>query len=144
MMPEPNICVPSTETELVDIVASFLAQDGYRVWLEVPNMGQSVDMVAQKNRWLTVIEAKLKDWRRALGQCQAHEMVADFVCVAYCSFAIPDSLYKEITRRGYGLIHFSKEYKTLQWLVHPRQNPNVWRPQRQRFISLMGSIDNAR
>lgn len=137
-----NLSPPANESEFVSILSCALLQNGYNVWTEIPNMGQSADLVAQKDQKITVVEAKLKGWRRALAQCLAHEMVADYVCVALCSAGIPVQLQEEATNRGYGLLHYSLKTKMLQWVVQPRENPNIWLPQRNRFISFMRSIGN--
>ena len=54
----------ANEAALVDHVADFLRKRGYRVRLEVPNMGQSMDIAATKGRWLTAVEAKMRDWHQ--------------------------------------------------------------------------------
>jgi hypothetical protein len=129
-----------SESDLIRIVADFLRADGYRVRSEVPNMGQSADLVATKNRWLTFVEAKVHDWRRALLQCRAHEPVADFICVAIYMGSVPHRLLEDATRLGYGLIHCSPRESKCSWVRRARLNRCVWPPQRRRVVAAMRDI----
>jgi hypothetical protein len=98
-------------------------------------MGQSADVVAVKGRWITVFEAKRTDWKRALRQCEAHEIVADFVCLAVGSVGVNERLKTEVAKRGYGLVHFSPKNHELQWICKPVRNAKVWSPQREVWLS---------
>lgn len=125
-----------------DLVA-FLGRHGYRVRLEVPNMGQSADIVAARGRWLTFIEAKVTDWRKALDQCRAHESVADYICVAVSTVATPRRLLGEAAGLGYGVIHRAPRSRRCRWELRPRMNTRVWGPQRQRLARVMRGISYA-
>ena len=134
--------LPFAEAELVRLLVNFLSGDGYKVRLEVPNMGQSADIVATRNRWLTFVEAKIGDWRRAMGQCRAHEIVADFVCIAFPTRTIPEELHEELLRFGYGAILCDIARRRCRWLRKPLRNKKVWTPQRKRLVALMRSIQH--
>jgi hypothetical protein len=121
------------ESELVSSLVQALQAQRYRVRIEVSNMGQSIDVVATRGRWVTVIEAKLQDWRRALNQCRAHEQVADFICIAIGSAEVSDSLTAEATRAGYGIIHFCRDSQEFRWVRRPSRNRRVWLPQRRHW-----------
>ena len=129
-----------SEHELVQAVISTLIDDGYRVRTEVPNMGQSADIVATKNRWLTAIEAKTKDWRRAMRQCRAHELVADFVCIAIGTVNVSEPLVEAVAAEGYGLIHCPPGSAECEWVVRPTLNKAVWSPQRTLLARSMRAI----
>ena len=131
------------ENEVVRQVTNLLMAEDYRVRHEVPNMGQSADIVATKGSWVTFIEAKVRDWRRALQQCVAHKQVADFICIAVAMESVSDALVVEIETRGYGLILCYPNNGRCEWIKPPRRNENVWRPQRQRLVSLMRKIEYA-
>lgn len=131
------------EAHLVRALVSFLADEGYRVRLEVPNMGQSADVVASRNRWLTFVEAKRHDWRRAFRQCQAHEVVADYICVAISLRSVSNSLLQEAKDAGYGLIRCDLDSRTCEWFLQPSRNTKVWVPQRRRLMAAMKVIDYA-
>lgn len=94
-------------------------------------MGQSADVVAVRGRWVTMIEAKIKDWARAVRQCQTHEQIADYICIAVALTSIPAALEQRAHELGYGLIHFSAKSRTFKWVLRPRLNKKVWTPQRR-------------
>ena len=122
-----------SELRLVQSVVDHLVNEGYRVRLEVPNMGQSIDVVATKNRWITAIEAKTTDWRRALVQCRAHVLVADFITVALGLRKPPAALADALHQNGWGLLMFDQTTDAWRWEIRPKRNDRVWRPQRRRF-----------
>jgi hypothetical protein len=130
------------ENALVEILISFLKAEQFKVFLEVPNMGQSTDIVACKNRWLTFIEAKLHNWRRGIEQCVAHELIADFICLAVATVSISDDLKNIITTKGYGLIHCDPYSGICSYVIKPRQNKKIWLPQRNVLLKNLRSIEN--
>jgi len=129
------------EEQLVNAVVRFLSNNGYRIRTEVPNMGQSADVVATRGRWITFIEVKRKDWRRALVQCRAHEQVADFVCVAIGTKSVSPLLQQEIKFAGYGLIHCVGQTEC-EWILTPTRNAGVWAPQRRKLSEILRTIDH--
>jgi hypothetical protein len=106
-------------------------------------MGQSADLVATKGRWVTMIEAKTRDWRRAIAQCRAHELVADYVCVALLSECPSDALLVELMRNGYGLLLVSPTTLACNWYAPPERNRDVWTPQRRRLSSSLRQVTYA-
>ena len=120
-----------SEGSLVVTLTAWLVAHGYRVKCEVANMGQSADIVATKGRWVTVFEAKVGNWRRALQQCQAHETVADYICVAIASTTIRQELEVSVSNKGYGLLHYRRHSREWTWIRRPTHNPHVWQPQRR-------------
>lgn len=121
------------ESNLVQRLAMFLKKQNYRVRLEISNMGQSADVIATRGRWVMAIEAKIKDWPRALRQCQAHEQIADYICVAVALASIPQNLENNARALGYGILHYSKMRNSFQWVLMPQLNRNVWAPQRRKW-----------
>lgn len=132
----------SPEGRLVDALTHFLSKRGYKVRVEVPNMGQSADVVATRGRWVTFIEVKVRDWRRALEQCRAHRQVADFICIAVGTKSISRTMSEAITLAGYGLIHCSED-GDCHWIIHPARNVGLWRPQRQKLSDTLRKISHA-
>jgi hypothetical protein len=120
-----------SEGDLVCKLTRWLDTDGYRVRHEVSVLGQSADVVGMRGRWVTFFEAKVSDWRRALHQCQAHESIADYICIVIASSGINTRLKLEATRRGYGIVHYRQNDATLSWVCRPVRNTRVWRPQRK-------------
>jgi hypothetical protein len=97
-------------------------------------------MVAIRGRWVTIIEAKMRDWRRALRQCQGHEQVADFVCVAIASARVADELLCAARAKGYGVIHYDGKKDEFGWTLRPRRNRLIWVPQRRYWARNMKGI----
>ena len=118
---------------MVRRLVGFLIKSNYRVRLEISNMGQSADVVATRGRWVTAIEAKIKDWSRALHRCQAHEQIADYICIAVALTDIPKNLEQKASALGYGVLHYSKTRDSFKWVLHPQLNRNVWAPQRRQW-----------
>jgi len=129
-----------TESTVVEAVTGFLKRQKYRVRHEVPNMGQSADIVATRSGRMTFVEAKIGHWRRAIGQCRAHESVADYICIALGLQTIPEGLHFALKESGYGLIVFSPSTRKCRWIKKPIRNKKVWSPQRQRITGLMRAI----
>ena len=128
---------------MVASLTEFLITGGYRVRHEVPNMGQSVDLVASKGRFLTFVEAKLGNWQRALNQCRAHRLVADYICIAIASVNISETLLLEAKKFGYGVIHFNSEDQTYKWVCEPLKNDEVWKAQRKQLARALRTIKYA-
>jgi hypothetical protein len=124
------------------IVALFGRRSGYRIVREVPNMGQSVDIVAAYRNCLVAIEVKRSDWQRALNQCSAHRAVADFICIAIGTKTVSAALQKEATRLNYGIIHCPPGENLCTWAARPKKNPRVWKPQQDLFKRRVLEIDN--
>lgn len=132
----------TAEQHVVDQVAELLRSDGYRVRTEVPSLGQSADVVATKSRWVTFVEAKVRDWRRALQQCRGHEQVADYICIAVATGRRPGALVKIAKQRGYGIIHCQPESGRCEWILPPARNEAVWRPQRLELGKALREVDH--
>lgn len=139
----PTKVLVQEEGTLVKMLAAALVEQGFRVRTEVSNMGQSADLVATRGRWVTVIEAKLGHWRRALTQCRAHEHVADYICIALASVSLPKELRETAEKLGYGVIHFKQGTGTFDWALKPRMNKAVWRPQRKYWANKVRKHTNA-
>lgn len=133
----------TSEIDVVNQVTLFLMRRGYRTRCEIPNMGQVLDIAATKGRWLTAIEAKVRDWRRAILQCTAHESVADFVCIAVATKTVSPFLLETAADRGYGIIHCDPSTADCKWALTPKRNKRVWPPQRHFFSRSLRRIDRA-
>lgn len=130
-----------TENDFTIEIENFLQEQNYRIRFEVPNMGQSIDILASKSRWLTAIEAKIANWRRALSQCKTHELIADYICIAIATKKVSEELQTETRKRGYGLIHFDREHQKCTWIVNPERNQKVWQAQRRKFSRNLRGIE---
>jgi len=128
------------EERVVQALCAFLIRDKYRVKREVPNMGQSIDIVATRNRWVTAIEAKMSNWRRALEQCEAHELVADYICIAIATKTISPRFRNESVQKGYGIIRVDYNSGACFLEVKPKKNQRVWEAQRERLTANLRRI----
>lgn len=130
----------NSERDLVDNLIIFLNNNNYKTKIEIPNMGQSVDIVAQKGDQLTFIEAKLKNWRRAIEQCEAHEHIADYICIALSKTKITNLIIEKLIFLGYGLIDCEAATGLCEWILKPSLMQNIWKPQRRIFLKNLNEI----
>lgn len=131
------------ESELVDDLANFLSEQGYKIRTEVPSLGQSADLVATRGRWVTFIEVKVRNWRRAFWQCRAHSLVADYICIALGTKNISEAVRQVALDQGIGLIHVSTNSQCT-WVVRPTLNAAIWKPQRKRLSQALRAVQHAR
>lgn len=130
-----------SEAVIVDQVTNFLSSEGYRIWHEVPNMGQSVDIIAMRGKQVICVEAKKSDWQRALNQCRTHEQVADYIGIAIGTVLIPTTFLKCAKDLGYGIIHYKRLDNHCEWILKPCKNKWIWTPQRQRLEANLKDIN---
>lgn len=133
----------SNENELTLCLIKFLKKKGYKIRMEVPNMGQSTDVVATRGRWITCIEAKISSWERAMDQCKAHETVGNFIYIAIASVSPPENLLIKARQSGYGVIHCNPYSGKCTIVLRASNNNRIWSPQREIFIEKMKEIKYA-
>jgi hypothetical protein len=119
------------ETEVVEALTKHFASENFEIIHEVPSMGQSVDVVLKKGRWLTFIEAKVRNWQKAIIQCKSHEIVADFICIAIATKNVSNKLVDFALLKGYGIIHYNYNENVCSVILKPKLNKNIWEPQRK-------------
>lgn len=129
-----------TENNLISNVVKFLKSAGYKTRLEVSSLGQSIDIVCSRGRWVTAIEGKMKDWRRALDQCKSHQIIADYIVIAWGGDTISKTFFETSKFLGYGIIHCSFENQEGEWALKPKLNENVWKPQRTVWMKSAGKV----
>lgn len=122
------------EYDLVQKVVSFLSNDGYNVFLEIPTLGRSADIIAKKNRWITAIEAKMYDSKKVIEQCQVHDLLADFICIAWGGGKVNKKIQELANKKGYGIIIYNRDRNACEWFKHPKYNKNIWKPQRRKWL----------
>lgn len=133
----------TNETELVSKVVSFLENDGYVVCLEVPTLGRVGDIIAQKNRWITAIEAKMYDSKKVIEQCRVYTLLADFICIAWGGKTVNKIVRGVATEKGYGIIIYNRAKDECEWLLTPKHNPRIWKPQRKLWIEKIREVKYA-
>ena len=70
------------EAELVEPLATWLTDAGYRVDAEIPILGRRADLVGAREGDLVAIELKMRDWSAALRQAIAYQLAANSAWVA--------------------------------------------------------------
>lgn len=132
-----------SERELIILLERhFSRMEDSIIWLEVPNMGQSVDMVVQIGKRLYLIEAKLKNWETALRQCQAHQLVADYIYIAVATHKISSGLYNKAEELGYGILHLDQDGNSITEIIKAKRNKGLWKPQRNIFEDKLFNPNN--
>ena len=135
--------VPANETELVHKVTLFLKNEGYIVCLEVPTLGRSGDIIAQKNRWITAIEAKMYDSKKVIEQCKVYDFLADFICIAWGGRTVNKIVQGIAKEKGYGIIIYNRDKSQCEWFLNPKYNNNTWKPQRKIWLKKIREAKNA-
>lgn len=132
-----------TERELAEFTVNQLISLGFQTIKEVPNLGQSVDIVARKGNKLILIETKLHNWRKALNQASSHLFVADYVYIVLPKKLFSSELYETAVQLGIGVIEV--DANNLLWCtaVKAARNKKIWLPQREQFLRHMEKIENA-
>ncbi|WPQ64582.1 hypothetical protein SIO70_06845 [Chitinophaga sancti] len=128
------------EYSVVKHISTYLKELDYDILHEVPNMGQSVDIVGQKGRWLTFIEVKINNWNRAFDQCKTHELVADFIFIGIATKKVSEQLKIKAKEKGYGIIHFNPNNNLCEFIIKPSLNKKIWLPQREILLSKIQNI----
>ena len=123
-------------------MTSFLESNGYSVYLEVPALGRSGDIVAQKNRWITAIEAKMYDAKKVIEQCKVYDILADFICIAWGGIKVNETVCNIAKQKGYGIIIYNRDKTYCEWFMKPKYNYNIWNPQRKLWIEKIREVKN--
>ena len=128
-----------SESQLVEKVVCFLTKQDYEIELEIPSMGRHIDLVAVKQGLITAIEAKISNKKRVLEQCVHHDIVADFICIAWGAKNVASSLFHEADKRGYGIIH-CPPHSRCSWVLQPVKNEKLWESQKRVLINSWRTI----
>lgn len=132
----------NSEKDFVIELEKYYAQSrNSLIWIEVPNMGQSVDMVIQSGDDFTLIEAKLKDWKRAIKQCLAHKLVADYIYIAVATINVSEEFKREASSLGYGILQYDSSNKSINQILKAKRN-SYWKPQRAIFERKINNPQN--
>lgn len=107
-----------------------LLQDKYDgVFLEVPLYNRCIDAVLLRDRELTTIEFKIKDWRRAIRQIRTHLVAADYSYLCMPEKRIPEELSRLLSEIGIGLLLYNVESRNFTESIPPRpsivQHPSI-------------------
>lgn len=136
MKPEARGYEVSTEAELVGTLRGYLTEPGHIVLEEVRSHGRArIDLLLWDGECLIGIEAKLRDWNKAIGQAALNRQCVDRSYVAMCSQNVTTTLLAEAARFGLGVMSVDAEGATVA--LHPDHGDPI--PElRHRIFELMG------
>lgn len=72
----------ASEAQLREPLVAWLRASGFRVAREIPIFGRRADLLGASGDRIAAVELKLADWRGALRQAMAYQLVADEAWVA--------------------------------------------------------------
>lgn len=124
----------SSERDLARCAAAFLLKEGGRVFEEVASLGQSADLVWLLGDALTFVEVKVNATSRAIEQCRAHELVADYICIATSNKNLSERNWSKIEDLGYGVISCDVGTGECSWMVRPKRLGKFWPPMREKVM----------
>lgn len=81
------------ETEIVNRVNQYLKNNGFSYKNEVKFLERKIDIVGVKNRKVVAIEAKVKDWKKALQQAITCKLCSHYVYVAFWHQCLPQNMF---------------------------------------------------
>lgn len=70
------------ESQLREPLVAWLQAAGFQVFHEIPIFGRRADLLGASGDRIAAVELKLADWREALRQAMAYQLVADEAWVA--------------------------------------------------------------
>jgi len=101
------------ESQLVSRVERFMHKNGYRSSKQVPLGAKRIDLVCYRPdmKEIIAVEAKIRDWRKAVTQALSRRLCADKVYVA-----VPKPNFRRVDvdlflRYGLGLLEVSRDVK---------------------------------
>lgn len=128
-----------TEADLVSQVRRHLTERGIETLGEVPFYSRSVDFVLLNP--LTAVEAKLRDWRKALTQAQHHLWGYDYSYVLLPKRKVTEKMRNALEEKGIGLYLWDG---FLIEAIPAMKSTQVWEPARRqilRFIEELRKIE---
>lgn len=129
-----------SELEMQQEIAELLRKRGFDVYLEVPFLSRSIDIVAVKNGKILAVELKLSDWRKAIAQSADHLHGADqsFICLPRKT-RINDEMIDMVLANGIGLMFYDREENEVEEVLPASDSELVWPPARQWLVTAVGA-----
>lgn len=130
-----------SELQMQQKIAEILRRQGFNVYLEVPFLSRSIDIVAVKGSEIYALELKLNDWRKAITQSSDHLHGADksFVCIPLKT-RINEELLNLVQEAGLGLMFYDEEKDSVEEIMPAQESEQVWPPARQWLASAIGVV----
>ncbi|MHA1363290.1 MAG: hypothetical protein ACTSP1_12290 [Candidatus Freyarchaeota archaeon] len=114
------------EGEIVLKVKSYFQNQKYSVYSEVPMLSRHIDLVCVKPNFkeIVAIEAKVKDWKKALKQAKTYRLCAHKVYVALWYEYIHRAKSELFDSFGVGLLKVNDQVEEVQSphrskIIHP-------------------------
>ena len=140
--------VDISESELRNLfVEKYQASSDISIHVEVPVFTRSVDLVLKdlKSNYITAVEFKLHDWKRAIIQTHSVGICFDFL---YICLPTPKtkagqlSIEKGCKENGVGLFLYDQESNDFKESVIAIKTSKIWDVQKQRVISYLEDSKN--
>ena len=111
------------EDVITEGLRSHYERTGNEVFVEVPMLTKRIDVVLRKDDKIIAIEAKVKNWRRAMQQAISYRLCADAVYIAIWSDFTHRVDRQLLDEYGVGLIEMGDEPRVLvdsqrTWVIH--------------------------
>jgi hypothetical protein len=128
-----------SEEALVRRLEWFFRELGYIVAKEVPVGMRSIDLycVAPNTGTTIAVEAKLRDWRRALRQARVYKLAADLTYIALPEPAITQACIDACSTEGIGAIAIPRRGRA-RLIHHAIPSHHQQRPLVYRALSVVG------
>ncbi len=114
------------EKDLIGSVKPKLANQ-YEVFEEVGFLNRSIDMVLLDNSILITVEFKIKDWRKAISQIEAHLIVADYSYLCMPKRDFSENMSFLLKKKGIGLWLYDYETDELIETIRPKKSFMQWK-----------------
>lgn len=114
-----------TERRIVDVLISHLRKSGFSVAREVPHYEKRIDVgtICSNRDEVWAIEAKTKNWPRAIGQAVVNLAAAERSYVAIYSKNVNRIPVGQLERHGLGLISVGTKWGDVEILNEARISP---------------------
>lgn len=129
-----------SELELQVKIYNILKNTGYEVYMEVPFLTRSIDIVAVRDQRVYSFELKLHDWRKAIKQSIDHAHGADeaYICLPKVT-RLNDEMLELAQENGIGIVFFDSDNNQLEEVLPPQESEFNWPPAKNWLTSALGA-----
>jgi len=119
------------------------------IYQEVPVFSRSVDLVLQDltTSYITAVEFKMHDWKRAILQAQNVDLCFDFLCICLPkpkTQAGCRTIMKTCEIKGVGLYLYDSEINAFEKVISSPRTTTVWETQKKRVVNYLEAKKNGR
>lgn len=119
------------------------------IYQEVPVFSRSVDLVLQDltTSYITAVEFKMHDWKRAILQAQNVDLCFDFLCICLPkpkTQAGCRTIMKTCEIKGVGLYLYDSEINAFEEVISSPRTTTVWETQKKRVVNYLEAKKNGR